>query len=62
MTKVNKTIGPLHNLQIVLPGPSLVTIYKSFIRPHIHYEDPIRDQNYYKSFYKTLRRYDIMLQ
>ena len=31
---VNKTIGLLRKLQNTLPRPSLLTIYKSFIRPH----------------------------
>ena len=29
--KVNKSIGLLHKLQLILPRRSLVTIYKSFI-------------------------------
>ena len=33
--KVNKSIKLLHKLQIILPSRSLVTIYKSFIRPHL---------------------------
>ena len=33
--KVNKTIGLLRKLQNTLPRPSLFTIYKSFIRPHL---------------------------
>ena len=31
---VNKTIGLLRKLQNTLPRPSLLAIYKSFIRPH----------------------------
>ena len=36
--KVNKTIGLLRKLQNTLPRPSLLTIYKSFIRPHLDYD------------------------
>ena len=35
MSKVDKTIGLLRKLQAILPRPSLVTIYKAFIRPHL---------------------------
>ena len=35
LNKVSKTIGLLRKLQKVLPGPPLITIYKSFIRPHL---------------------------
>ena len=34
LTKVNRTIGLLRKFQQVLPRPSLITIYKAFIRPH----------------------------
>ena len=37
LNKVNKTIGLLRKLQNTLPTPSLLTIYKSFIRPHLDY-------------------------
>ena len=37
MITVAKTIGLLRKLQAVLPRPSLVTIYKAFIRPHLDY-------------------------
>ena len=48
--KVNKTIGLLRKLQNTLPRPSLLTIYKSFIRPHLDYGDVIYDQGYNVSF------------
>ena len=38
-SKVNKTIGLLHNLQNILPRESLDTIYKSFKRSHLDYEE-----------------------
>ena len=41
--KVNKTIGLLRKLQDTLPRTPLVTIFKSFIRPHLDYGDIIYD-------------------
>ena len=41
--KVNKTIGLLRKLQDTLPRASLITIFKSFIRPHLDYGDIIYD-------------------
>ena len=52
--KVNKTIGLLRKLQNTLPRPSLLTIYKSFIRPHLDYSDVIYDQAYNVSFQKGI--------
>ena len=43
LNKVNKTIG-LWKLQNTLPRPSLLTIYKPLIRPHLDYGDVIYDQ------------------
>ena len=42
--KVNKTIGLLCKLQDTLSGTSLITIFKSFIRPHLDYGDIIYDR------------------
>ena len=44
--KVNKTIGLQRKLQNSLSRPSLLTIYKSFIRPRLDYGDVIYDQAY----------------
>ena len=46
LNKVNKTIGLLRRLQNILPRSVLLTIYKSFIRPHLDYGDIIYDQAY----------------
>ena len=43
-SKVNKTIGLLQKLHNKLPRIPLLTIYKSFIRPHLDYGDIIYDQ------------------
>ena len=45
--KVNKTlkgVALLCKLTTLLPRQSLLTIYKSFIRPHLNYDDVIHDQ------------------
>ena len=57
LNRVNKTIGLLRNLQSILPRGPVLTIYKSFIRPHLDCGDVIYDQHY-KSFHygKTLTR------
>ena len=47
-------IGLLRHLQNLLPRRSVVTIYKSFIRPHIDYGGVIFDQAYNKSFHEKL--------
>ena len=41
--KIGKTIGLLRKLQSILPRPAILTIYKSFIRPHLDYSDIIFD-------------------
>ena len=52
--KFKKPIGLLRELQAILPHPSVVTIYKAFIRPHLDYGDIIYDQAYKKSFHQKL--------
>ena len=51
INKVNKTIGLLRKLQNILPRSTLLTIYKSFTRPHIDYGDIIYDQANNTSFH-----------
>ena len=54
-SKVNKTIGLLRKLQnTLLRLPSLVTIYKSFIRPHLDYGDIMYDQAHTASFHQKI--------
>ena len=50
LNKINKTVRLLRKLQSTLPRPSLLTIYKSFIRPHLDYGDDTYDQVYIASF------------
>ena len=49
--KVNKTIGLLCKLKNTLPRTSLITIFKSFIRPHLDYGDIIYDWAYHSLFH-----------
>ena len=54
LSKVNKSIGLLRKLHHILPISPLLTIYKSFIRPHLDYGDIIYDQAYNASFPQKL--------
>ena len=56
LNKVNKTVGLIPKLQDTLPRPSLLTTYKSFIRPHLDYGDIIYDQAYNASFQLKVER------
>ena len=42
--EVNRTTSLLQKFQQELPRPSLITIYKAFIRPHLHYGDVFFEQ------------------
>ena len=52
--KVNKMIGLLRKLQNTLPRTSLITIFKSYIRPHLDYGDIIYDRAYNTSFHQNI--------
>ena len=54
--KGNKGIGIICKLAKVLPRESLITIYKSFVRPHIDYSDITYDQPNNDSFSKMIER------
>ena len=54
LNKVKKTIGLLRKFQQILPRQSLITIYKSFIRPHLDYGDIVYDRAFNESFHKNL--------
>ena len=56
IAKANKGIGIIRKLAHVLPRESLVTIYKSFVRPHIDYGDIIYDQPNNDSFCDMIER------
>ena len=50
ISKANKEIWIIKSLSHILPRKSLITIYKSFIRPHLDYCDVIYDQPNNESF------------
>ena len=52
--KVSKTIGLIRKFQKILPRPPLITIYKSFIRSPLDYENIIYDQAYNVSFHQKI--------
>ena len=54
LNKINKTIGLLCNLQILLPRATLITIYKAFVKPHIDYSDVLYDQAFNNTFHEKL--------
>ena len=54
LTKVNKIIGLLRKLQNILPRGSLLTIFKSFVRPHLDYGDVIYDQSFNNTFHQKM--------
>ena len=54
-SKVNKTIGIIRKLQNVLRQSALLTIYKSFIRPHLDYVDIMYDKAFNESFHAKLK-------
>ena len=51
LNKVNQTISLLRKLQLKLSRHSLITIYKTFIRPHLDYGDVINDLSFNESFH-----------
>ena len=51
---MNKSIALLRKLQTILPRPTLLTIYRTFIRPHLDYGDTIYCQTYNDSFHQNL--------
>ena len=50
MTKAMKGISVIKRSSKALPRKSLLTIYKSFVRPHLDYRDTFYDQPNNKSF------------
>ena len=53
----------IRKLQPIIPRAALLTIYKSFIRPHLDYGDIIYDRAFNKSFQNKLEsvQYDTTL-
>ena len=44
LRKISQTIGLLGKLRKLLTRPPLLTIYKSFVRPHLDYGDIVYDK------------------
>ena len=61
MTKAMKEICVIKRLSKMLPRHSLLTVYKSFVRPHLDYCDILYDQPNNNSFVKNLRLFNTML-
>ena len=64
LSKISRTIGLLRKLQKILTRPPLLTIHKSFIRPHLDYGDIIYHKAYNGSFHQNLEKiqYNAALQ
>ena len=56
-SKFNKGIDIIKKLQNTLPRQALLTIYESFVRPHLDYGDIFYDQPYNDSFCQKLESY-----
>ena len=52
LDKISKTIGLIRKCQPILPRFSLLTIYKTFVRPHLDYGDIVYDQTYNALFHR----------
>ena len=50
--KSSKSIGLIRKLRNFLPRPSILQIYKSFVRPHLDYGDIFYDNAFIGSFQK----------
>ena len=56
MSKAVKGIGVIQKLNKTFPCHFLITIYKSFVRPHLYYGDIIYDQPNNESFTQKIER------
>ena len=56
MSKAIKRIGVIPKLSKTLSWHSLITMYKSFVKPHLEYGDVIYDQPVNESFLKNIER------
>ena len=63
INKATKIIGTIRKLNSVLPRLSLLTIYKTFVRPQLDFGDVIYDQPNNKSFIDKIEsvQYDAAL-
>ena len=56
LSKISKAIRLLRKLQKILTRPPLLTLYKTFIRPHLDYGDIIYGKAYNTSFHQNLEK------
>ena len=56
MSKAMKGIDVIQKLNKTLPRHSLITVYKSFVRPHLDYGDIIYDQPNNETFTQKIER------
>ena len=63
VANVNNAVGLLSKLQNLLPRTMLITIYKTFIWPHLDYGDVLYDQAFNNSFKEKLEsvQYNVFL-
>ena len=54
LIRTRKIIGLIRKLQPIIPRAALLTIYKSFLRPHLDYGDVIYDRAFNESFQNKL--------
>ena len=54
LDKISKNMGLIRKFRPILPRFSLITINKTFVRPHLNYGDTIYDQTYNASFHRRL--------
>ena len=53
----NKLVGLIRKLFVNLPGNALLTICKSFIRPHLEYGDMLYDKPSNENFQKKIEKF-----
>ena len=54
LKRISKTVGLFRKFQGILPRTSLITIYKSFVRPHLDYGGIIYNQAFNESFHQRI--------
>ena len=57
LIKIHKIIGLIRKLQPIILRAALLTIYKSFLGPHLDYGDVIYDRAFNKSFQNKLESF-----
>ena len=53
-SKINRNMGLLCQLQCLIPRSALLTIYKTFFRPHLDYGDIIYEKAYDSFFHQKI--------